>query len=300
MAYTQLRAFHLVAAQRSFTKAARAIGVTQPTLSQQVKALEERYGLRLFERRGRATELTEPGRGLFAITGRLMAVEEEAHAFLSGSEALAHGHLQLSADSAFHGVPILARLKERHPALTFTLNIGNSDAVLADLLAARADVAVTAKLASDARLHSELFREDRIVLFVPSEHDWARRRSVALAELAGQPMVLRERGSITREVLERGLVERQIMPASIMDVQTREGVREAVGAGFGIGAVFESEFGRDDRFRPLAVADAALAVREYVVCLAQRRRLALIAAFLEAAQAVAAERQAGRVTRGPR
>jgi aminoethylphosphonate catabolism LysR family transcriptional regulator len=290
MDYTRLRAFHLVAQQRGFTKAAAATGVTQPTLSQQVKALEERYGVRLFERRGRATELTQLGQGLFAITGRLLAVEDEAHAYLSGSAALTRGHLNLSADSAYHGVPILAQLKQRHPALTFSLNIGNSDAVLSDLFAARADVGVTAKLVSDARLYSQLFREDRLILFVGREHAWGRRRTVRMAELAGAAMVLRERGSITREVFERALVERQIMPASIMDVQTREGVREAVDAGFGIGVVFESEFGRDERFQRLAVADADLRVSEYVVCLEQRRRLALVRAFLETAGELARER----------
>src|SRR5258708_549200 len=274
MEYTQLRAFHLVAQERSFTKAARATGVTQPTLSQQVKALEERYGVRLLERRGRATELTELGQGLFAITGRLLTVEEEAHAFLSGSEALTRGHLNLSADSAYHGVPILARLKERHPALTFSLNIGNSDAVLGDLMAARADVAVTAKLTSDARLYTQLFRQDRLVLFVPRGHEWAERKAVRLAELAHRPMVLRERGSITREVFERALGEAGVVPAAIMDAQTREGVREAVGAGFGIGVVVESELGRDDRFKPLAVDDAALAGRASGVCIEQRPRVA--------------------------
>ncbi|MBI1776106.1 MAG: LysR family transcriptional regulator [Proteobacteria bacterium] len=295
MEYTELRAFHLVAQERSFTRAARAIGVTQPTLSQQVKALEERYGVRLLERRGRATELTELGQGLFAITGRLRAVEEEAQAFLSGSEALTRGHLNVSADSAYHAVPILARLRRLHPALTFSINIGNSDEVLAELLAARADVAVMAKSTSDARLHSQLFRQDRLVLFVSSGHPWARRRGIRLAELAGEAMVLRERGSITREVFERALVDAAIMPGTIMDVQTREGVREAVAAGFGVGVVFESEFGRDDRVHRLAIADAPLAVGEYVVCLQQRRRLALVRAFLEAAEAVALELGRGAV-----
>jgi DNA-binding transcriptional LysR family regulator len=87
------------------------------------------------------------------------------------------------------------------------------------------------------------------VLFVPAGHALARRGAPPQA-LAGQELVLRERGSITREVLEQAMAAADIRPSAIVEVQTREGVREAVAAGFGIGAVFESELGDDRRFRP--------------------------------------------------
>ena len=94
---------------------------------------------------------------------------------------------------------------------------------------------------------------------------------------------MRERGSITREVFEAELARAGITPGAIIDVQTREGVREAVAEGFGIGVVFESEFGTDARFLPLPVTGANLAVAQYIVCLAERRELALVSAFLDAA-----------------
>jgi DNA-binding transcriptional LysR family regulator len=121
------------------------------------------------------------------------------------------------------------------------------------------------------------------VLFVPADHVLAKRRSTPLAALADQELVLRERGSITREVLEQAMAAADIRPRSIVDVQTREGVREAVAAGFGIGAIFASELGEDRRFRPVAVSDANLAVAEYAVCLQERRRTALVRAFMDEA-----------------
>ena len=81
----QLRAFHSVAAQGSFTAAARALNVTQPTLSSQVKALEESYGIRLFHRVGRGVTLTELGNRLFEVTQRLYNLEEEAEEILSAA-----------------------------------------------------------------------------------------------------------------------------------------------------------------------------------------------------------------------
>jgi aminoethylphosphonate catabolism LysR family transcriptional regulator len=289
MNLTQLRAFHTVAQEKSFTKAAQAAHVTQPTLSAQVGALEDTYRVRLLERRGRGVQLTELGQNLHALTQRLFAIEGEAQALLAGTKALQRGHLRVAADSAYHAIPILARLKAQHGGVSFALSIGSSATVLKQLLDYEADVAVMAKLTSDPRLNTLLFRRDRLILFVPRTHPWARRTHIKLGDLQDQEIVLRERGSITREVFEETLAAAAIKPGALIEIQTREGVREAVAAGFGIGVVFESEFGQDERFRPLRVADADLAVAEYVLCLQERRRLALIRAFLDAAGELAKE-----------
>lgn len=283
---TQLRAFHLVADAGSFSLAARAAGLSQPTLSAQVRALEATYAVDLFDRRGRGVRMTPTGQSLYTLTTRLMAAEEEARALLTGGRALTRGHLRVSADSAYHVMPILAELKRSHAGLTFTLKIDNSAAVLDHLTEHGADVAVMAKMTSDPRIYAMKLREDRLVLFVAQNHPWARRRRIRLAELAGRDIVVRERGSITREVFEARLAQAGVVSGSLIDVQTREAVREAVAAGFGVGVVFDSEFGTDARFHAIEVSDADLTVGEYVVCLEERRRLAVVRAFLDVARAI--------------
>jgi aminoethylphosphonate catabolism LysR family transcriptional regulator len=285
---TQLRAFHLVAQAGSFSLAARTAGLSQPTLSAQVRALEATYAVDLFDRKGRGVRMTPAGQSLYAITTRLVASEEEAHALLAGTRALTRGHLRVSADSAYHVMPILAALKRQHSGLAFTLKIGNSAAVLEQVTEHGADVAVMAKMTSDPRIYSTKLREDRLVLFVPQDHAWAKRRRIRLAELAGRDIVVRERGSITREVFEVRLAQAGIVSGSVIEVQTREAVREAVAAGFGVGVVFDSEFGSDARFHAVDVSDTDFTVGEYVVCLQERRRLALVRAFLDVARAIAA------------
>jgi DNA-binding transcriptional LysR family regulator len=116
------------------------------------------------------------------------------------------------------------------------------------------------------------------------DHPWARRRRIRLADLAGKDIVVRERGSITREAFETRLVEAGIVPASLIEVQTREAVREAVGAGFGLGVVFDSEFRPDERFHAVDIGDCDLSVSEYVACLQEHRQLALVRAFLDVAR----------------
>jgi aminoethylphosphonate catabolism LysR family transcriptional regulator len=288
MTPTQLRAFHLVAESGSFSAAARASGLSQPNLSSQVTVLEQTYGVRLFDRRGRSVLPTETGRQLHGITTRLFAVQDEARALLAGEQALTRGHLRIAADSAHHVVPIMAALRDRAEGLTFALAIDNSAVVLERLLRHEADVAVMAKSVSDPRLHAVRLRTDRVVLFVPSRHPVGRRGRAPLSALAGQSLVLRERGSITREVIEQAMAAADISPGAIVEVQTREGVREAVAAGFGIGAVFASELGQDPRFRRILVTDTDLNVAEYAVCLQERRRVALVRAFMDEASRVAA------------
>jgi aminoethylphosphonate catabolism LysR family transcriptional regulator len=283
MTPTQLRAFHLVAEAGSFSAAARASGLSQPNLSGQVTALERTYGVRLFDRRGRLIMPTETGRQLHGVTTRLFALQDEAQALLAGERALTRGHLRIAADSAHHVVPIMAALRRRTGTLTFALSIDNSAVVLERLLGHEADVAVMARNVSDPRLFAVRLRTDRLVLFAPARHVFARRGRLPLAALAGQELVLRERGSITREVLEQAMAAAGIQPGAIVEVQTREGVREAVAAGFGIGAVFASELGDDRRFRSILVTDTDLDVAEYAVCLQERRRVALVRAFMDEA-----------------
>jgi aminoethylphosphonate catabolism LysR family transcriptional regulator len=284
---TQLRAFHLVADAGSFSLAARTAGLSQPTLSAQVRALEASYAVDLFDRRGRGVRMTPTGQSLFTLTTRLVAAEEEARALLTGGRALTRGHLRVSADSAYHVMPILAELKRLHAGLTFTLKIDNSAAVLDHLTEHGADVAVMAKMTSDPSIYSMKLREDRLIVFVAQGHAWARRRRIRIAELAGRDIVVRERGSITREVFEARLAQAAVVSGALIEVQTREAVREAVAAGFGVGVVFDSEFGTDARFHAIDVSDSDLTVGEYVACLQERRRLAVVRAFLNVAHDIA-------------
>jgi len=287
MSPTLLRAFHLVAQAGSFTRAARAGGVSQPTLSAQVRALEAAHGVSLFNRHGRKVTLTPLGQNLLAITTRLFAAEDEASALLAGARTLTRGHLRIAADSATHVMPLLATLRQRHGGLTFSLRIGNSSDVIELVLGYEADIGVTAKPTSDPRLHSIPIRIDRLVLFVPAAHPWAGQRRIGIRLLQGADLVIRERGSITREVFEARLAEAGIRPRTLVEVQTREAVREAVVAGFGIGIVFASELGEDPTLRPVEVTDADLTVAEYMICREDRRRLPLVRSLLDLAQPAA-------------
>ncbi len=281
MNFAQLRAFHAVATAGGYTRASQALHVTQPTLSGQVKALERSYGVKLFERRGRGVELTSLGRGLLEVTRRLYALEAEAEQLLSAAHGLSGGQLRVGADAPYHVIPLLAAFSRRHPGIQLSLSFGNSEKVLEDLFERRSEVAVLADLKADRRLHALPFRRDRIVVFVARGHAWSGRRGIRMAELTGQRLVLREPGSTTRAIFERAMTASEVVPGEVLEIGSREAVREAVAAGLGIGAVFESEFSRDPRLRALAVRDADLDAMEYVACLEERRPVRVVRAVFE-------------------
>lgn len=287
MNLAQLRAFYAVAREGSFTTAARALSVTQPTVSSQVKALEDSYGLRLFDRRGRRVVVTELGKTLFAITRRLYALEEEAEDVLAAARKLEHGHIKVGADGPHHIIPILAAFASRYPALEVSLAMGNADKVLHDLRHQQIDVAVLAKVDDDPQLHAILYRRSPLVLFVPRNHPWAKRTSIRLKEIADQRMILREAASVTRQIFQSALAEAGVRPQAVMQIESREAVREAVAAGLGIGVVSQAEFDYDKRLTKLRVRDVRMEITEHVVCLEERRRLRIVRAFLDVAGQVA-------------
>jgi aminoethylphosphonate catabolism LysR family transcriptional regulator len=281
MNIAQLRAFHAVAVAGGFTRAAARLGVTQPTLSAQVKALEESYGVELIERRGRQLALTEIGAGLLEITRRVFGLTEEAEQLLAAARGLERGHLRIGADAPYHILPAVAAFTKRYPKLRLSLTVGNSEGLIRDLVDHRIDVAVVANLAPDARLHALAVRRDRLVLFVPKSHPWARRRQVRPADLLGERLVLREPGSTTRRLFESAMARASVALEEVIEINSREAVREAVAAGLGIGVVSETELGNDARLVKIALADAEVGATEYVACLAERRELRLVRAFLE-------------------
>ncbi len=280
MIFSHLRAFHAVADKGSFTRAADYLNVTQPTISGQVKALEETYSVKLFERRGRGVKLTELGTALHEITRRQFALNDEAERLLIASRGLLDGHLTIGADAPYHLIPLLAAFGRRYPAIRQTTTFGNSQRLLRVLLDGSADVVILPEVEPDNRLHAVPFRRDQLVVFVDLAHPWSERRSIRLGDMSDQTVIQREPGSTTRAIFEKAIAAAGVKPAQIREFGSREAVREAVAAGLGIGVVNAGEFGHDQRLHQLTVRDANLNCLEQVVCLRQRQDTPVLRAFL--------------------
>jgi len=287
MTHAHLRAFHSVATHGSFTHAAQMLHVTQPTLSGQVKALEERYGVKLFERRSHGIELTEFGQSVLTLTRQLFRYEQEAEQlFLSAREVMT-GKLTVGADSPYLITPILAQFHRRYPGIHLSIITGNTQELMKALESHRCEIAVLPNVPLDnPRLHTIAMEPDKLVVFVNHAHAWAERRSIGIEELAQERIILREKGSTTRAIFEQAMDTADINLHDTLEISGREGIREAVAAGLGVGVVSENEFGNDTRLHALNVRNARLEHCEYIVCLQKNRTLRTVSAFLEVVETV--------------
>ncbi|WXL24948.1 LysR substrate-binding domain-containing protein [Ectopseudomonas mendocina] len=278
---SQLRAFHAVAIHGSFTRAAERLFLSQPAVSDQVRKLEEKYGVLLFHRNKRSVQLTELGEQLLGITKRLYAVEVEAKELLASAKALQSGRLTLAVDSSLHLLPYIARFNELYPGIRFTLVTGNTDEALARLFEYKADFAVLGRPVDDDRLLSHVLSRSPLVAFVSPSHPWSKRTSIHLSDLADAALVLREQGSMTRQLIEDDMQEADLGLSPIIEVEGREGVFELVAAGLGVGIVSAAEIGPDHQVHVLPILDAKRHMTETLVCLREQSERRIVATFMD-------------------
>ncbi|BBK40328.1 transcriptional regulator [Allostella vacuolata] len=281
MRYTGLRSFQAVAQAGGFTAAAEQLGVSQPTLTAQIGALEAEFDVRLFHRRNRRVELTPAGRDLLAITTRMFAEEREALEFLQQSRELRRGVLRVGAVGPYHVTEMLAAFGRRYPGVELSVALGNSTRALQDLRDYRTDVAVLAHIDEDPGLLAVPYRRHPVVVFTRTDHPFAARDAIALADLQGERMIVREKGSTTRRAFEEAIGAAGVAPRIVMEIGSREAIREAVIHGLGIGYVSAAEFVADPVLRAVPIADAQIFTYAHVVILRERADGRVIRAFLD-------------------
>lgn len=285
MNFTHLRAFHAVASEGSFTRAAQILNVSQPTLSSQVKAIEEAYGLRLLDRRHRRIVPSETGRRVLEICREIFRLQDELEAVLDQNQKLQAGNLKVGADGPRHIMPVIDAFMRLHPKVAVSLTTGNAKATLDNLLAYETDVAIVAlPKRHDARLHMVPFCTYPLVAFVSRDHPWASRARIALADFGRERLIIREPTSMTRQLLMRALAAARVRPSELIEIDNREASREAVALGMGVGVMSSTEFpSPDSRCVALTIGGPDLEITEYIACLEHRRNLRAVQEFFRIA-----------------
>ena len=286
MRYVQLRAFHHVALTGSFSRAARALHLTQPAISDQVRWLEEAYDAALFVRKRRDIELTPVGLRLLAATRRLFDAEGEALEVLQEERSLRAGMLRIAADSVDHVLDVLPVFQNRFPGVQIRIVGGNSHSIVEDLLTYEVDIGVLGDIVDERPFEVFSLNVSPVALFVSQSHPLATRTSLPLDALSAWPLVMREQGSRTRQMLET-LAEAQGVPLRCaIEAEGREAVRRIVAAGLGVGVVSEAEFDNDPRLVKIAIEGHPLSMHEKLICLKDRRNSKSIQAFFATARSV--------------
>jgi DNA-binding transcriptional LysR family regulator len=239
----QLEIFAKVAEFGSFSKAAAALFLTQPTVSEHVRTLEEELGVRLLDRLGRGAAVTRAGELLLSYATRMLALQREARQAMDNFQGRMSGELLVGASTipGEYVIPLMiGRFKEKFPDISITLLIGDSQTVVDWVAEGRAELGVVgARLPHRSVEYRELMPDDMVVV-VPAAHAWHGKRQVTLEDLRGEPLLIRERGSGTRAALERALVEAGLDLGAfriVGEMGSTQAIKQAVKAGVGVSVI---------------------------------------------------------------
>jgi DNA-binding transcriptional LysR family regulator len=294
----RLEVFAKVAELGSFSRAAEALFLTQPTISEHVRALEVELGLSLLDRLGRGATPTPGGRVLLDYARRMLTLAEEARQAIERFQGRMSGTLMVGG-STIPGEYVLPALigqfKSKYPDILISLRVASSRQVSEWVDEGRVEVGVVGAQPALRTLTAHELMSDELVIAVPAGHPWAGRKTVALADVRSEPLIVREPGSGSREALERALHEAGTNLEAFRvagEIGSTQAVKQAVRAGVGITIV--SRRAVEDECRAglvhcVKVRDLKVARSFYLVTHRERTRSPLAEAFVTFVESEAGE-----------
>ncbi|HZT60591.1 MAG TPA: LysR family transcriptional regulator [Pyrinomonadaceae bacterium] len=241
MEIRQLKAFLAIAEARTFTAAAHRIHYTQAALSMQIKQLEKEVGVPLFIRMPRRVVLTEAGERLIERAHLILREHDAALAELAELAGAEHGRIRLGSASASvssEALPvILKRLRKSHPHVEVNVTSGTSEELVKKILAGELDMAFVSLPVQARNIETELMSEDQLVAIASPRHKLAKQKVVSAFALAGEKLILGERGGNTRRLIDEFFAEAGLKPAVAMELSRQAAIKNMVAADMGVGIV---------------------------------------------------------------
>jgi LysR family transcriptional regulator, transcriptional activator of the cysJI operon len=235
----RLRVFRAVATHLNFSRAAEELLLTQPAVTQQIKAIEDEFGVPLFDRTGGRITLTLAGQALLPYAEKFKALSDEARSVVANVSGMPGGQLALGASQTIsqYLLPnLVAGFLRQNSRIAITVSSGNTDAILDALAEHKTQLALIEGPALRKDIRVEPFMEDYLVLVVPTEHEWANKE-LDPEKLKEAPLLMREFGSGSRRVVETALLQAGLKRKDLktrMELDSTEGLLSAVEAGLGV------------------------------------------------------------------
>ena len=232
----QIRIFAAVAQQRSFTRAARELHLTQPAVSQQIKLLEREVGLPLFEYNGRSLQVTAAGEELLRYARQITDLFREASESFAAMRGLKRGLLKLGAVSTakYFAPSLLSAFAPAYPEVNIRFAVGNREEVIRLLAANEIDLVIMGRPPRELATIAEPFAKHPLAMIASPQHGLAGKRRIAFEKLANENFIIREEGSGTRASMEHLFKQHRVPYRASMEVTSNETIKQAVMAGMGI------------------------------------------------------------------
>jgi DNA-binding transcriptional LysR family regulator len=239
----QLKIFYISGKCQSFSAAAEELFLTQPAVTMQIRYLESYFNVKLFNRQGKRMELTEAGRVLFSYAKKIFELAARAERTIWELKDLEAGTLKIGTTKTYakHFMPFLiSSFQENHPGLHVILSEGCSAEIANSLIVHKNELGLIARSKYPPQLKVCSFRREELVLIFGRHHPLSRLRKISLNDLAREPLILREKGSGTRDIVLEKYREARVKPTILTEASNVDFIKELVETGNGISFVVKS------------------------------------------------------------
>lgn len=235
----QLQVFEAIARLLSFTRAAKELFLSQPTVSMQLKKLETDIGLPLTEQIGKKISLTEAGHALHQATEDILGTLSRFEMQIDDQKGLRTGQLRISVvTTANYFAPrLIGKFISQYPGINVSLDVGNREHILKRMRLNRDDIYLVGKPPQSSELDFQPYLENPMVVVAPVNHILARKKSISLADIAAEPFIIREPGSGTRIAVEQRFKKSGHAMNIRMELGSNESIKQGISGGLGLAVI---------------------------------------------------------------
>jgi DNA-binding transcriptional LysR family regulator len=237
-----LLVFHEVAKHKSFSKAAEELFISQPAVTKHIKELERKVGMVLIRRGKGGFALSEAGRMLFNYTHKISSDLLKIEDLLEELKEDYQGVLRIGTTESYSKglMPkLLSEFQASFPLIKISLDVGNSEEIERNLLSYKDDLGLIARTKVSSRFESFPFLKEKLVLIVSPNHPLGKKKTVTLKELRTYPLIIRAKGSTTREIVLEAFKEVGIRPSLLIEAGSSEFIKQWVSEGRGVSIIIK-------------------------------------------------------------
>jgi DNA-binding transcriptional LysR family regulator len=235
--FNQFRIFYYAAKHLNFTRAAADLFITQPAVTAQIKAFEEYCGFKVFKKKGRINWLTDEGSTLLRYARTIFTLEKDIEGAIEDMRKLKRGVLRIGTTKAYarYFMPwMLSSFHGKYPKIKIELNEGSSLDMALSLLEFKNEVAIVAKTEDIQGIRYIPFSQEEMVLVSAPDHHLAQKEEIFFQELTEEPIIMKDRGSGTRKLVDQLFARNNCAPNILMEVSNSEFIKELVHRGDGV------------------------------------------------------------------
>ena len=242
MNFNQLKIFYFVVKYGSFSAAAEALCITQPAVTKQIQQLQATYGIKFLNRFGRKMVLTDAGKVLYDIADKIFQFESQAEEKIRDFQQRKSGHIQIHASESFgaYYLPlIIYPFRKKYPQISISITILPPQQVLENTLRLDNDLGFISSHIKHKKLIVKEVLEDRLVLIVPPDHPFTKRKCIEPKHLEGQPFIMHEKGSASRSIVDDFIKKNGLSILTTLELSNNEAIKKAVKQGIGLSLISE-------------------------------------------------------------